>query len=53
VDQITHIYHWTGRNLQTTRPLQGQDTVMIPADQYEILKRTGAIVDGQRRPGDA
>jgi hypothetical protein len=53
VDQITHIYHWTGRNLQTTRPLQGQDTVMMPADQYEILKRTGAIVDGQRRPGDA
>ena len=43
VNQITHLYHWTGDNLQTTRKLS--QFVSIPEDIYTRMKREGKIVD--------
>lgn len=43
VDQVTHRYHWTGQNLQTTRAVS--DINFIPADVYEALQAQGKIRD--------
>jgi len=39
VDQVTHIYNWTGANLQLTRPLSQIE--MIPQRAFEMLKSKG------------
>lgn len=41
VDQASLIYHWTGKNLQTTRNISDVD--FIPAQLYEKLKEEGKI----------
>lgn len=41
VDQITNIYHWTGKNLQLTRHLSEVD--IIPSSIYEKLKEQGFL----------
>jgi hypothetical protein len=42
VDQVTHIYHWTGDNIQLNRP-GDEDLVVIPLGKYEDLKRQGKV----------
>lgn len=37
----THVYHWTGQNLQVTRKLS--DIVMIPPSMYQSLKDQGLV----------
>ena len=41
VDQVTNIYHWTGRNLQLTRWASEVD--IIPSSIYEKLKEQGYL----------
>jgi hypothetical protein len=43
IDQVTHLYHWTGKNLQTDRKLS--EFTAIPEDIYDKLKREGKIRD--------
>jgi hypothetical protein len=41
VDQVTHIYHWTGKNLQTNRWLS--DITIVPESVYNKLVAEGLI----------
>jgi hypothetical protein len=41
VDQVSHIYHWTGDNLQTNR--KSENMVTLPADVYERMVQQGLI----------
>ncbi len=41
VDVVSHIYHWTGKNLQMTRKIS--DVVGIPIESYEHLQKAGLI----------
>lgn len=52
VDQITNLYHWTGKNVQLTRAATGQDhggqvvddgVVALPVAMYEELIKRGWI----------
>jgi len=43
LDQATHVYHWHGKNLQLTR--QAEDYVVMPADQYDDMKKKGLVKD--------
>lgn len=43
VDQVTHIYHWTGDNIQLTRSIVPGNTVAIPEAVYERMLREGKI----------
>jgi hypothetical protein len=45
LDVVTHIYHWTGSNLQTSR--RASDVDVIPMEMYERLKREGYLKEGQ------
>jgi len=42
VDQTTHIYHWTGKNVQLTRPVE--EVKMLPAEVYERMREQGLII---------
>lgn len=37
VDQVTHIYHWTGSNLQVTRPVT--ELGAVPVEVYDTYQR--------------
>ncbi len=41
VDNISNVYHWTGKNLQTTRWLS--DITVIPESIYNLLLKEGKI----------
>jgi glycosyltransferase involved in cell wall biosynthesis len=41
IDTATHVYHWTGKNVQTTR--RASEVDVIPAEMYERLKKEGKI----------
>jgi glycosyltransferase involved in cell wall biosynthesis len=41
VDQVTNIYHWTGKNLQLTRGLS--ELMVIPSEIYDKLKAEGKL----------
>jgi glycosyltransferase involved in cell wall biosynthesis len=43
VDQVTNIYHWTGKNISTERYLS--DLVALPVELYERAKAEGKIVE--------
>ncbi len=41
VDQITQLYHWTGNNVQLTRP--AEELIPMSEDVYEQYKKEGKI----------
>lgn len=41
VDQITHIYHWHGLNVQLTR--RTVETIAVPYDLYQDFRKRGLI----------
>jgi hypothetical protein len=49
IDQASHIYHWTGKNLQTTR--WTEDVVALPIEIYEELRKRGAIINTPAKEG--
>jgi hypothetical protein len=51
VDQVTSIYHWTGNNLQLTRPIS--EAMILPVDVYEAMRAQGLVRstgNGDRTP---
>jgi hypothetical protein len=42
VDQLTNIYHWTGKNVQLNRPVS--DLVALPKGVYDKMVEEGKIV---------
>lgn len=43
VDQVTHVYHWTGENIQLTRSADGAQTIAIPEYIYQQYLNKGLI----------
>jgi len=41
IDQVTNVYHWTGKNLQLTRGLS--EVMVLPSEIYDKLKAEGKL----------